>query len=524
MAEKPSYEELEQRVQKLERIEEKLLWKKAFSDAMIASLPGIFYVFNEHGKFLQWNDNLEITSEYSFDEIAQMHPEELFSTSDRARVNEAIMEVFVNGLFSIEVNILSKHGISTPHLLTGARFDVKGTLNLVGIGVNLTETKRLQDQLLQAQKMEAIGTLAGGIAHDFNNILGAILGYAELAQTNSRDNPKVQRYIDQLCIASQRAKDLVQQILAFSRQSKSEKTPVDIGIVVKEALKLLRASIPTTIEIRQDVKLNLGTVEANQTQIHQIIMNLCTNAFHAMEKEGGQLDVDLIPVKISIGDSSIYRDLKPGQYLKLTITDTGHGMSADVISHIFEPYFTKRNAGEGTGMGLATVHGIVKNHRGAITVYSEPDTGTSFNVLLPLIKSCAEKKTEILDILPTGTEQILFVDDEKFLVDIGKELLEDLGYKVEAMNSSIDALDVFRSQPYKYDMVITDLTMPKMTGEKLAEKIKKIRPDIPIILCTGFSMRITHENIKEKGINSLLMKPLTIHELSNTIRGILDGE
>jgi CheY-like chemotaxis protein len=251
-------------------------------------------------------------------------------------------------------------------------------------------------------------------------------------------------------------------------------------------------------------------------------MNLCTNAFHAMDKKGGQLDVNLTPVKIDTGDSSAYQDIKPGKYLKLIVTDTGHGMNTDTLSRIFEPYFTTKKEGKGTGMGLATVHGIVKNHGGDIKAYSEEGTGTSFQILFPVIESRAEKIIEASDSFPRGTEQILFVDDEKFLADIGKETLESLGYQVEIRTSSYDALEAFRKQPDKYDMVITDITMPKMTGEQLAAEIKKIRPNIPIILCTGFSNRITSEGAIEKGISSILMKPLTIRDLANSVRKIMD--
>ncbi|MCP3922901.1 MAG: PAS domain S-box protein [Desulfobacterales bacterium] len=648
MTEKPTYGELEKRVKELEHLEEELLIEREFSKATISSLPGIFYVINEHGKFLKWNRNFETLTGYSVDDIANMLPEDFFPLKRRNDVNNAIKDVFEKGHSLLEIDVISKNGRITPHLLTGARFKVKGTLCVVGVGLNIskrlqvekslkesekkyrdlfneapiglyrstfdgkiisfnstaakifgynetdediykvsmgdlyvnpklrdefldklnskgkvfdseillrkkngdkfwglisavlqknkkdnihyydgfiydiTETKRLKDQLLQAQKMEAIGTLAGGIAHDFNNILGAIFGYAQLAKIKSSGNHKIEKYIDQIYMASERAKGLVQQILAFSRQTESKKIPVDVGMVVKESLKLLRATIPTTIKIDHNIKSNIGTVQADQIQIHQIVMNICTNAFHAMEDEGGRLDVELGPVKFTSSDSSVYQDIKPGEYLKLTVADTGHGMSADTISHIFEPYFTTKGVGEGTGMGLSTVHGIVKNHQGIIQVYSEPDIGTSFHIFLPLIRKKAEKVTDESDFLQNGNETILFVDDEIYLVEIGKELLSGLGYKVETFNNAADALKYFRLQPDKYDILITDLTMPDMTGDILASEFKKIRPDIPVILCTGFSKKITSENANEMGIDSLLMKPLTIYELSDTIRGLLD--
>ena len=384
------------------------------------------------------------------------------------------------------------------------------------------ERKLLERQFQQAQKMEALGALAGGIAHDFNNILGAIMGYAQLAQLHSSEDKKVKGYTDKLCKASERAKELVHQILTFGRQSKTEKIPVDISEVVKEALKLIRASIPSTIEIKQDVASNLGTVKADQTQIHQVMMNLCMNAFHAMKQGDGELNIELSRTNIDIRDSEIYQDIRPGNYLKLTISDTGHGMDEDIISRIFEPYFTTKKKGEGTGLGLSTVHGIVKNHEGGIKVYSEPGVGTSFQVLLPVVERKAKTTTDQSDLIPHGNEQILFIDDEKILTDVGKELLESLGYNVETRISGYDALEVFQEKPYKYDLIITDMTMPKMTGETLAKKIKNIRPNIPILMCTGLNKKLTQEDIKERGINSILMKPLNISDLANSVRNILD--
>ncbi|BBO75549.1 hypothetical protein DSCW_29660 [Desulfosarcina widdelii] len=384
------------------------------------------------------------------------------------------------------------------------------------------EAKRLELALLQAQKMEAIGTLAGGIAHDFNNILGAIIGYTELAQIYSKENPKIQEYTKQIFIASERAKGLIQQILAFSRQTKLEKQPLDIGVAVKETLKLLRASIPRTIEMQQDIKTNIGAVYANQTQIHQVVLNLCTNAAHAMEKKGGKLSVDLHPIAINENDRSNFNELKPGLYIKLMVTDTGHGMDNYTISRIFDPYYTTKEVGEGTGMGLALVHGIVKDHGGDIKVYSELGVGTAFHILFPTIEGNEEKATTEIDPLLKGKGNILFVDDEKPLVDIGKDLLEFLGYQVETRTSPIDALEALRAKPDKYDLVITDMTMPNMNGDKLVEEIKQFLPKLPIIICTGFSKRLSQDKKSEMGIDSILMKPLTLNDLATTVKKVLD--
>jgi PAS domain S-box-containing protein len=408
--------------------------------------------------------------------------------------------------------------------------DESGRITYIdGIVQNITQQKeveeekdRLQSQLIQVQKMEAIGTLAGGIAHDFNNILGAILGYAQLAQINSTEDPKIRKYLDQIFTASERAKELVKQILTFSRQAETEKIPVDVGVIVKEALKLLRASIPTTIEIRRKVESNLGVVEADSIQIHQIVMNLCTNAFHAMEQEGGRLDVSLIPVEIEAADALLYQDITPGRYLKLTVADTGHGMDANTMSRIFEPYYTTKDVGMGTGMGLATVHGIVKKHGGDITVCSEQGVGTTFQVLLPVTEIEMKRDRDNSTSLPIGNEKILLVDDEKTLADLGKDLLESLGYSVETRTSAHDALEAFRIQPGKYHLIITDMTMPNMHGKKLAKEIKKIRPDIPIILCTGYSTLLSSDHAMDQSISRILMKPLTVAELGTSVRNVLD--
>ena len=385
------------------------------------------------------------------------------------------------------------------------------------------EKRKLEAQLQQAQKMEAIGTLAGGITHDFNNILAAIIGYTELAMLDVQEGSKAKQKLKEVQKAGNRAKDLANQILAFSRQSKKELLLVQIRPIVKEALKLLRASLPTTIEIRQKLENDLGNIEADPTKIHQVLMNLCTNAAHAMRENGGILEVSLTKVDLDTDAAARHPDIHLGPYLKLTVSDTGHGMTPKVLERIFDPYFTTKEKGEGTGLGLSVVHGIVKDHRGAITVDSEPGKGTTVHIFLPKMDNAKEApETEpYLDSIPTGHEHILFIDDEQALGDIGKQLLELLGYKVITRTSSIEALELFRAQPNKFDLIITDMTMPNMTGEKLAKELMKIRPDIPIILCTGFSEQITEKEVKEIGIREFVMKPLVMRDLAKSIRKVL---
>ncbi len=410
------------------------------------------------------------------------------------------------------------------------RFDKNGRPEtMVGIIIDTSDRKesesereRLELKLQQAQKMEAIGTLAGGIAHDFNNILGAILGYAQLTQMHTADNPRVQGYVVNIFKASERAKGLVEQILTFTRQGKSQKVPCDIAIVLKEVVKLLRASIPSTIEIVQKIPSNLGTVMADQTQIHQVLMNLCTNAAHAMEARGGQLTVTLENCLMDEITSATGEDLAAGRYLQLSVGDTGTGMEKTVVDRIFEPYFSTKAVGEGTGMGLATVHGIVNDHGGRIFVESKVGQGSVFRVLFPVLENPTEVVTIQHVAYPRGTERILFVDDEDLLVEVGLEMLKDLGYDAVGTTRALQALEMFKARPDGFDLVITDMTMPGMTGDQLAAEILRHRPDIPVIICTGFSKRMSTELASSLGIRALLMKPVAVQELSRTIRDVLD--
>ncbi|MBU4130991.1 MAG: response regulator [Proteobacteria bacterium] len=321
--------------------------------------------------------------------------------------------------------------------------------------------------------------------------------------------------------ASERAKNLVKQILAFSRQTKEEKMPIQMGLIAKEALKLLRSSLPTTIGIRQNIQ-SRSLIMSDPTQLHQIIMNLCTNAAHAMREEGGTLEITLTDVELDSDFASTHLEIQPGTYLNLTVSDTGHGIPPEVMNRIFDPFFTTKPKDEGTGLGLSVVHGIVKDCGGTIMAYSEPDKGTTFQLYFPIIKYKAAEKLGDYEITPTGTERILMVDDEKTIIDINKRILKSLGYTVEARTSSLEALECFKAMPDKFDLVISDVTMPLMTGDLLAQEMMKIRPDLPVILCTGFSKKITREKAETIGIKAFLMKPLLKKEMAHIIRMVLD--
>jgi signal transduction histidine kinase/ActR/RegA family two-component response regulator len=378
-------------------------------------------------------------------------------------------------------------------------------------------------QLQQVMKLQAIGTLAGGIAHDFNNILFPIVGYTELTMDDIPEDSQARQNLEEILKATNRAKKLVQQILAFSRQGSQERKPLQVQSLIKEALKLLRATIPSTIEIEYDIGEEYGHIMGDPTQIHQVIMNLCTNAYHAMQETGGKLEVKLKEVDISYEKSLERVGMKVGRHLELTVKDTGHGMGPEVLERIFEPYYTTKEQGKGTGLGLSVIHGIIKNHGGDISVSSQVGKGTTFTVYLPLIDDIdAETKTVEVTAATQGNERILLIDDEEQIIDIERQILERLGYQVTTKTDSEEALEEFAALPEKFDLVITDMTMPKMTGDQLARKMMDIKPDIPVILCTGFNETISEEKALAMGIEKFVMKPIVKDELANTIRTVLD--
>jgi len=371
--------------------------------------------------------------------------------------------------------------------------------------------------------MESIGTLAGGIAHDFNNALYSMIGFTELAMDDIPEGSLAKENLQEVLIGALRAKEMVKQILAFSREADSEKKPVEIQSVVKEALKLLRNSIPSTVEIRSDIDVDYDSVLADSTQIHQLVMNLATNAYQAMRKAGGVLELTLTQAAIGADDADL--DLAPGSYLKLTVSDTGEGIDHVVIQRIFDPYFSTKAPGEGTGMGLAVVHGIVKSHGGDIKVLSELGKGTVFHVYLPLLDKIRPDETGTVPIrpAPTGTEHVLLVDDEENIVLMTQQMLMRLGYQVTSRTGSVEALEAFRANPEAFDLVITDMTMPNMTGVELASRIKSIKPDIPIITCSGFSEMMDEDKAKNIGIAAYIMKPILKAELAGIVRKVLDA-
>lgn len=385
----------------------------------------------------------------------------------------------------------------------------------------VADKEKVQAQLLQAQRMESIGTLAGGIAHDFNNILTAIIGFADLALDEVDKGSTLSDNLQEIHTAGLRARDLVKQILTISRQSSEEIKPVRVDGILEEVIKFIRSSIPTSIEIRSNIRPT-APIRGNSTQIHQIFMNLFTNAAHAMEREGGILEIGLEDFYFDDRAVLKYPDLTSGTYNRITVSDTGTGIPPNIIHSIFEPYFTTKNLEEGTGLGLALVHGIVASYGGAITVSSELGKGTVFTIFLPVTRSKETHEFPESENLPRGTERLLLIDDELAIVKLNQKILERLGYQVIIQTSSTEALALFTSTPEAFDLVLTDMTMPKITGEKLAQEMMEIRPDLPIILCTGYSKKLVHHPENSPNIKAVLTKPISRSQLAKAVRNLLD--
>jgi signal transduction histidine kinase len=386
------------------------------------------------------------------------------------------------------------------------------------------ERSKVEQQLRQAQKMEAVGTLAGGIAHDFNNVLAAIIGFSQIALDRAPEGLPCRSHMERVLSAGIRGRDLVKQILAFSRKAEQEKQPLKLAAVVREALMLLRATLPSTIDIRTNLQNEAGFVLADPTQMQQVITNLCTNAAHAMKRRGGSISIDLAGFSFSSPGDAPHPTMSPRSYARLSVTDTGEGMPPETIEHIFDPFFTTKATGEGTGLGLSVVHGIVASHGGTITVSSEPDKGSAFTVYLPtLLEEQSRDSTDGGSPVPRGHERILFIDDEEDLAAMGNEMLTDLGYRVISKSGAREALALFRLDPSRFDLVITDQTMPGISGKELVDEILTIRPDTPVVMCTGFSHLVDSESAKSAGVAAFAMKPLTKREIATIIRKVLDG-
>jgi PAS domain S-box-containing protein len=504
-------------LQKIRESEEK------YRSLVEGSRDGICIVQDGRLKFI--NEQARLIVGYAEDEIIDMAFEKFIHDSEKEHVRQKYGRLMGGQEQNqqYESVIILKDGRTLDVEINASVTNYDGRWAALVFVRDITERKQLENQLRQVQKMEAVGTLAGGIAHDFNNILTAIIGYLDLARRECEKGTVLDSHLNEVLKASYRASDLVKQILAFSRQSDRERKPIQISHLVREALKLLRSSLPSTIEIRSTIVERPGIILGEPTQIHQILMNLCTNAAHAMSDEGGVLEVKVQNVYLDSDFCEKHLDVGAGSYVRMSVRDTGHGMSPEIMERIFEPYFTTKEKGRGTGLGLATVHGIVKSYGGMIEVESSPGHGSVFHIHLPIIEDKATGEEAETEPLPRGTERILLVDDEEPIVRVEKLLLEELGYDVVTRTSSIEALHYFRSKPQDVDLVITDMTMPNMTGDRFSRELLSIRRDIPIILCTGFSEKINSNSARSLGVRGFLMKPLLPREIAHLIRRVLNG-
>lgn len=502
--------------------ESETLFRALFEHAPIGAA-----VLDSKGLIMLANIALQNMLGYSADELKGRHFSEI-SFQDDIEDEMADFKRLVDGtldFYSMEKRYIHKDGrILWGSLAVSVSRDDTGRLvSIVAMIEDITPRKQLEVQLRQSQKMEAIGTLAGGIAHDFNNILSIIYGYTELSLSMLPENSPITRDLHEIMRASQRARDLVGQILTISRQQKEERKPTSMGLIAKEIAKFLRASLPSTIEIVPKVGSNIRSIMADPIQMHQVIMNLCTNAAHAMRRDGGTLEIGIDNVEIGPDFVSEHPGAVPGASVRITVRDTGDGISREHIERIFEPYFTTKKKGEGTGLGLAVVLGIVHSHNGVVTVRSEIGRGTEFQVFFPAVMEMNIPEEQDTEKFSGGSGHILFVDDEPMLVKTEKRKLERLGYKVTAATDGIEAYSIFSGSPDAFDLIVTDMTMPKMTGLELARKIEALRSDLPVIVCTGY-----HETIMSGGklggnIREVLIKPVTLKNLADAVSKVLGG-
>jgi PAS domain S-box-containing protein len=485
--------------------------------AIVEHVPVMIFSLDHNNRCHIWNKEAQKQLGYTLEDIQQLSksPVEFIFSKDERTSNVKNKNIQKDGTFKV-YHSQSKDGMIKTQ--EWAYFSLPDG-QTIGIGRDLTEQCKIESELRQAHKMEALGAFSGGIAHDFNNIIAIILGNLEIALDDVSTESSLYASLEEAKTASLRGKELIKQILSFSRKSLPEKEPIAISPLVKESVRLLRSAIPVTVKIIDHIKKIDDAILANSTQINQIVLNLCSNAIQAMNNVG-TLEIGLEKIHIH---NDIIKPLKAGDYVKFFVSDTGCGIDPKMISRIFEPFFTTKPKGKGTGMGLSVVYGIVKAHEGTITVDSQPDKGTVFNVYLPIIKSEIKTKIDLEAPVIGGSEHILYVDDEEMLVRLGERVLKTLGYKVTCFTQPKDALEAFRVNQKSFDLVITDMTMPDLPGHQLAAEILKIKSDMPIIICSGYSDEMNEKRMQELKIRKWVMKPLTKKDFARTIREVLDS-
>ncbi|MBF0329713.1 MAG: PAS domain S-box protein [Nitrospirae bacterium] len=504
------------------KAEERVLQERNFADSALNSLPGIFYMFDMAGKFLRWNTNFEKVTEYTYEEVSQAGPMDFFAGSDRDVIQKKMHEVFVKGSAETEAILVSKSGKSTPYYFNGHKAQINGVQCLIGMGINISDKKKIEEQLRQSQKMEAVGHLAGGIAHDFNNILTAIIGYGSLLKNLIPANDLMYDYVQQILTSSEKAASLTHSLLAFSRKQIIELKPVDANDIALRMQKILARIIGEDIEINIILSRCDLIVMADQGQIELVLMNLATNARDAMPN-GGRLSLTTNAVEIDDEFVKTYNFGSVGKYAVITFSDTGSGMDKKTADRIFEPFFTTKQVGKGTGLGLAMVYGTIKQHNGFINLYSEPGEGTTFRIYLPLAKTVQTKKEEKTskNIVP-GNETILLIEDDEAVRNVTKAMLEHFGYTViEAFNGT-EALQVFEKNKDAVQLVISDIIMPGQNGKETYNAMKQTKPNLKVLFVSGYTANIlTQRGILDETTN-FISKPLNPNSFSIKIREVLD--